>query len=354
MVAAVIDHIEPGTFVLADGKASDTVMLGTTLLDTSKSAVFMSYRSDDAAPSNSFVRVEITNTTTLTFNRNGTSGAVVCQYYVVEWSAGVSVQRGTAVGNFSANPIQVSISGVTEASTFLIISLEKDGSTINQDDMFTAELTSPTNIDFTTITVPMGVGTKISWQAIEYDDCTVQRGTIAITGAEVSDTLTISAVVIAKSVILTTMTFDGTPWEPETGALHATLSATTTVTVSKEVAGPDILVSVEVVEFDDDTTVQRIAADMSTSVVQDDFEILTPVNTNFAIAISSGLHHSGGKSPYTVTDNPGPALATLDIDAGNNLEVIRALHGSSALTMEAYVVEFPSAVATRRRIIFIS
>src|SRR6185369_3776685 len=90
--AAQLDSVQSGTATIADTTSSTTVTISS--VDTTKSFLVFEVSLNLVDPVNAQISGQLTNATTLTFARAGTSGAVTIKWYVAEFTSGVSVQRG--------------------------------------------------------------------------------------------------------------------------------------------------------------------------------------------------------------------------------------------------------------------
>src|SRR6185369_12135873 len=108
---------------------------------------------------------QLTNATTVTFARSGTSGAVTIKWYVAEFTSGVSVQRGSAVLSTSTTDVTLP-TAVDLSKSFPLVSQRTDGVVFSNNDFVKAKLTTTTNLQLAIAGTP-GAAT-VEWQVIEF------------------------------------------------------------------------------------------------------------------------------------------------------------------------------------------
>ncbi|MEW6684353.1 MAG: hypothetical protein AB1451_15760, partial [Nitrospirota bacterium] len=116
--------VQTGTATIAAGATSTTATIGTVV--PAQSILWFEVSHNEASPNSGSISGQITNGTTLTFQRQGTTGAVAIRYHVAYFSSGVTVQRGAAAKNGAAT-VNVSISPVNLAQSFVLISERRSG-----------------------------------------------------------------------------------------------------------------------------------------------------------------------------------------------------------------------------------
>ena len=125
-------------------------------------------------PSASSSSGSIASPTSLTFARYGTSGPVDIEWYVAEFTSGVSVQRGTTVLNGVDNDQNFPISTVDLSKSVPIISYTENGQTYNCDDFHRATLTSTTNLQISSC----APDSTVEWQVVQFTSSSVQTGLV--------------------------------------------------------------------------------------------------------------------------------------------------------------------------------
>ena len=145
--AAELKAVQSGTATIADGNSSVTVNI--TAVDGSKAFLVFSMRIENNNPEDSQLSGQITNCTTtcdeLTFARVDMNDPATVQWYVAEFTSGVTVQRGSVELNEDPEDVTLS-SSVTLGKSFPIISFQKAGSGYDGDDFVRAKFTDSTTL----------------------------------------------------------------------------------------------------------------------------------------------------------------------------------------------------------------
>lgn len=115
---SLIKSIQRGTITIANATASNTATI--TAVDPNNAIVHGLGNTVNEAPNSSFVRVTLTNSTTVTATRSGTVSANTVNYEVIEYWPGLikSVQRGTITLN-SVTSATATITAVDTTKTMV-------------------------------------------------------------------------------------------------------------------------------------------------------------------------------------------------------------------------------------------
>lgn len=306
---------------------SKTHTLSTTLLDVNKSFMVFGIESSGNNTEDDMIMGVITNTTTLTFTRQGSSGTPTIKGYVVEFTAGVNVDHGTLT-SFTSSENTAALSNVTDLSkAFLLTSGNAAGTTQHSADMYSARLFDSSGLK---VGVTSGEYTgsvfmaNVAYQAIEYDACSVQRGTMSdITS--LSQTATITAVDRSKSFVQARYKFNST--SALTGmdewTLDVKFDSTTQISATRSLDDGDALGDgqYEVVEFTDGNTVQEISE--SFVGTGSGTNTLTTLSESGANAIAFTGHNMCFGTTTQSGDQWGAAETTGQITSATNLTVTR-------------------------------
>src|SRR5579872_7250 len=92
--ATVVRSVQSGTVTVAAGTTATTVTINS--VTTANAFLVFGVTANDTRESNYGVSGNITAATTLSFTRSANNTAVTVQWYVIEFSSGVTVQRGVA------------------------------------------------------------------------------------------------------------------------------------------------------------------------------------------------------------------------------------------------------------------
>ena len=116
---ASLDNLQFGEVTIAQGQASGTQSI--TGVDVDKSAIFLlGYRPVDGSFDTNTVRVELTDTTTVTAYQAGTTYANTVRFVVMEFSAGIESSQGDDITLSFEQTNDCTISEVDTAKALLI------------------------------------------------------------------------------------------------------------------------------------------------------------------------------------------------------------------------------------------
>jgi Secretion system C-terminal sorting domain len=335
LFAAELFRKQTGTATIAAAATSITVTIPAVCL--TQSFLVFSASTDTNNPGDFQVGGQMTNATTLTFTRFGNtlSTAATIKWQVFEFEGNVSVQRGITILN--APPVNIAITAVNLAKTFVIATMSNNGATAGDNDGFTADLTTTTNLQLSA-TAGNTPDFKVYWQVIEYQDALVKKFNTTLNAGAASTTTTISpaittlpkAFVISNHTIGANVDADDLP--------RTELTNTTTVTYTRGVGTTAAMNFVTyVVEFTDLTTVARgTQAFGSGSVSQ---------NVAVTAAASTGLFGPGnqgrqGSTSYATDDNLGHAWFNYELTSLTNLQITRAVGTGSTANAPYQLVTF--------------
>jgi len=328
--AATLVSVQSGTTTIPIGATgtTQTVDVAITSVNTSSSVLFFNYRGNSTDPGDGQLRGQLTSATNIQFVRaNDTSTtALTVQWYVAEFSSGVSVQRGTFSSVDTTG--DVTIGAVDLSKSFVLISgsVAAADATYADDDYFRAQLTSATNLRIVHNTA---ASKTADWQVVEFTGATVQRSTGSITGTQTSAAVPISSVDLSKTIVLIS-------WKTSisgTGAnfLRARLTSPTEITIDRA-AGTSATIEYawEVIQFADGTTVESGNASQGTGTTSTT-ATLTSVNLSRSVALlASAGGRWGGSHAFTTDDQIGPGMFTTTLTNSTTLTVQREITGSVA------------------------
>lgn len=337
---ATIASVQTGTLTLPSATASDTVTI--TSVDPAKSILFVTYRgaTDPNEARDAWVRGELTNGTTLTFTRGGTTGSVDIRWTVVEYSVGVSVQRGT--DNLTAETTNKTITSVDTAKTFVLLSASYTGASyFNARPFARAELTTATNLALTVDDATNSLLT-VAWQVVEFTDTTsVQSGTVNLGAAATSVTDAITSVDTGKAFLV--FSYEGVAVSGSDGVDNANIrgriTSPTQLTFDRNLAEDEFRITWFVVELETGA-VQNVALSQADTVGTSN-NAISEVDTANSVAFAAGLYHCMGKGS-TTTDEADNGCWTHEFTTTTNLQSVRADTDGSA-DGEIYVIDFAAA-----------
>jgi hypothetical protein len=128
--AAQLKSVQTGTATISGGSPTATGTLSPAV-DTTKAFLVFGVTLNSGSPNDGQVSGQITNGTTVTFQRIGTTGVITVKWYVVKFLSGVTVQRGSAQLPDLPNPadVDVTIAAVNLSKSFPLISYRTNGGT---------------------------------------------------------------------------------------------------------------------------------------------------------------------------------------------------------------------------------
>ena len=202
--AAVLEIVTSGTRTMPASTTAQQITLPTGN-DITKSFVICSTRTTNSTPDIYQVGCDLNNGGSggagrLTITPGSTAPAASSQfvtYYVAEFSAGVSVQRGTATfsGTSLTPSSAVTLSTAVDCTKSFVLINQRDTDTSNARDevwtirAFLATGGSPctsgttTSLDLSRDDGRSGTTVTVNWQVVTMEGATVQRGTSCIGGS---------------------------------------------------------------------------------------------------------------------------------------------------------------------------
>lgn len=341
---ATLRQVERIALGFPGGSTSETYILNTSLLDTSKAFLVFGVRVDDPDSGQYLFSGEITNATTCTFSRSVAGPAAEIVGYVAEFTSGVAVDRGTFVSSASpGGPYQSTLVNATDLSkAFVIVPRDRSGSGYGDDDVYTARLFDDAGTKKIEVVQQRdNDGTNYKWQAVQYDDCVVQRGNTSMSSGQTSVTVNLSvAVNTAKAFpLIYHREPNGTTANIGQKLLRARFNGDSQIIIDRDNTGNPVTdIRWEVVEFTDGVTVQEVLSGFAATDGLND-QTITPVSgLDKVIAIASDQAHRG-KGNRSDNDVLGESMFTMDITSVSNLQIQRAATVGSA-DVAAYVVDF--------------
>jgi len=305
--------VQTGTITLADTASSDTVDRGVdtgfdTTVTVGKTVLFWGTNHTATTYDDGWLAGELTDGDTITFTRNGTSGAVVIRWWLVSWASGVKVQhKSITLTGVSSN------TGTIDAGNgdgrFLVPSGALGTSITNNARIYcTLSITADTTV---TCTRSQTSGNVTQYfQVVEYDGCTVQELTHTIT-TDTNTTVTdaITAVAATTNCLIIAMvqgsfTVDGMDGMFWTADFQDTSNVDFVRTLGDSTTSTFIYF---VVEFTDGTVVQRNAGSLTNTNATLNTTI-SAVDTARSVALMSGV----GPNPFQTGRSATTSSAAFD------------------------------------------
>jgi hypothetical protein len=194
--AALLRTVTSGTVNLPNSATPTQIALTGT--DITKAFVVCALRSPDSTPNLALYSCDLNNggpagAARLTITPSAAPGGAnaFVQYYVAEFTAGVSVQRGTAT--FSGTSLTPSaaptLTAVDCTKSFLLTSVRSTDTVQDGDERWTVRATlgsaaapcttgTTTSLEMTRLEGLAGTTVTVNWQVVTYEGATVQRGAL--------------------------------------------------------------------------------------------------------------------------------------------------------------------------------
>jgi hypothetical protein len=338
--AAQLNRIHSGSVTLPDGNTAITDTLSPAV-DTTKSFLVFSLTADNNRPDSVQVTGQITNATTVTFERIGSTGPVTIQWYVAEFLNGVDVQRGSTLLS-AAGRADVTAGlapAVDLAKSFPLISLRTEGGTFDGNDFIRAEITDSSTLS---LTAPDGGDPAwIEWQVIEYVDANVRHGNEYMGSG-------ISSVPVDRSPdtwdpnrswLIYSHEGGGAGADMGQALVRGVITGSSTFTLDRNNTGNDIDLTWYLVEFTDGNSVRHASEPFSSTDTQKDVTLNPRVDKDLSIALA-GKYMRGGRSPYSADDNPGVGWFKTELLSNTTLRLDRAITGSTTADVGWFVIQF--------------
>lgn len=290
--ATTVKNVQSGTITM--NPASRAVAL--TAVDTARSFVLCHHRSNDGDPDQRVTCV-LTNATTLTITSSQANAGDVVQWYVVEFTSGIAVQRGVA--NFASGTATVNVTlnpAVDLARSFVLVSEQIGSGNEGLDERWAtrARLSATNNLELTR--GETGDLTTIAWQVIEIEDAVVQSGLTTLANGSTTVTATIGAVDVTRTFLVFNRRAGNAGGREGRYQVRGELTNATTLTFTRAVGTTAMDIAWFAVTLNDGTVVQRGAATAVTGTTTVNVALAPAIVLNRSFPIISVSGGSGGSS----------------------------------------------------------
>lgn len=338
---AKLKAVQKGVFVL--GGSEDTATETIDSVDLTKTILFkggVSIADAGAQPDHTNIMVYLSNDTTITFERQQSSGVEVkISWYVVEFVEGVSVQRGKESFNQELTKTEDLDPGTDLAKSFCLISHNMEGGKFGADDFCRAQLVETDGDKKIEMAFYSG-GPKgnVAWQVVEITDgANIQHGLVDLFAPDDSITENITSVDLDKSFLIFSYTAEGNV-APANGALRGFLSDSDELTFERNTSGVTARISWYVIEMTDGTTIQQKHVTLGDGITSGDTDI-SEVDEGQASVHIGGLQQFG-KNEFNADDEFGKSMVTVDLTTLDNVHHERGQAGSAPGTWTFYVINW--------------
>lgn len=339
----VLRHVE--CFEHAGTTASpETHTLGTTLLDTAKTALWASYDLDDnTTPQGTAWQIWLSSTTEVSFERNtaGNEPAITFAVCLAEFTSGVSVLRGElTAGSTEATANlggQVDLTKAYATSSWL-----HSGTTAGNDDFGRVRIIDHTDPTEDQVGVKVSGGSTFAdhrWQVVEIDGATSEQFELDISSGSGSNTATVSAVSSAdETTVFWTFTGDGNVNNDDSG-LDCDMASTTSVSCSRIATAANLDGNGFAFQWPACTSVQKLSFTFDASA-SSDILTLSPVVPESGGVIVPGVFQWGRGQSSDATDNLGLGncrIKLVDTDTDDDYEEAHAIRADSSITTQSCI-----------------
>lgn len=340
-----------------------------TAVDPARAFLIFNARSNSNRPTGSFVRGRIATPTTLEFVRVTNEGAgmppINIQWYVVEYTTGVSVQRGQLSQNNATNNVAIPTPLGAVNRAFVTWSKTPTNTDVDyaENDPILGEITSVNNVQFRS--QQAAATHTIWWQVVELTSpgaINVQDGTTTLVGGggvSLSRTITPpTAVNPANTFVLVGFRTSGGGADVGARMLRAQLDGAGNIIIDRNISGsPDNITEIhwQAVSLLDGSVVQGGTENFPAGDAQETMALATTVDPARSVAFASVQPVAGqsmGRTPYNGDDVIGVGSVTMTISAAGNQLTMDRNNTASSTDIGWFVVQFAngSQAASQRPI----
>lgn len=251
--ATTVKNVQSGTITM--NPSTRTVALAA--VDPGRSFVLCHNRTNDGDPDQR-VTCELTNATTLTVTSSQNSPADVVQWYVVEFTSGIAVQRGLANFGNATGTVNVALNPAVDlARSFVLVSERIGTGNEDRDERWTtrARLSTATNLELTRTETNIAV--PVAWQVIEMEDAAVQAGLTTLANGSTTVTAGIAAVDLTRTFLVFSRRAGNVGGREDRYQVRGELTNATTLTFTRTGNTTAVDIAWFAVTLNDGTTVRR-------------------------------------------------------------------------------------------------
>lgn len=327
---AEVASVQRGTTTVT---TSDPVDVAITSVDPARSFVHFSLHSTtNDEPDYAFLRVELSAADRVTITRDSddaTRPTAEVAWSVVEWSCGVSVQRGTITGDGVSSTLDASLDAVDPSRSFALFSVTPGPGavTFGRDYLWSASIPDGATLRLRTGGTSLAT-TTVAWQVVELSATagSVQQVTGAIAdGAATGDLALGTAVDPGHTFVLTGWRTPGSWGDVREAAVRAELVDGSTLRATRQGTSGVVDVEAFVVTMTDGTTVQSGTVELVPTAASSTVSI-GPVDLDRSSVLSTAVAPGGQAWGSTdgVTEIPGHAHATFELTADDAVTLTRS------------------------------
>jgi len=337
--AASVRAVQSGTLSINSNGGTNTVNVSVTSVDTSTTFLMFQTKHNSNRPVGSTVRGRLVSPTNIEFvrvsNETPPGSPIDIQWYLLEYSSGVKVQRGVLVQSNTGTSMNTTITAVASTTRAFVLwskTPKLSDTVFSGDDPVIGELTTTSNLQFR-----WGQSASdshiINWQVIEFTDSVdinVQKGSITTMNASTTSvTATLPTAVDPTATFILVGYRITASSNNNIGArlFRARLTSATSIVIDRSVAGSEAVPEIfwQAVEIKDGTRVQsgnvNLASGSGSATIG-----ISAVDLGRSVAFASVQGEGGqntGRSPYVSDDVPGVGSATFALSSSTQVSVNR-------------------------------
>ena len=275
-------------------------------VDTSKAFVVCTQSLASSAPTN-FSTCKLSGSSTVDIESNAANNQIV-SYFVVQSSGVNSVQRGSAALSAATSILNVPITNVDTTRSIAIVTSRLNSTTTSIDEQRTiaGRLTSGTNLRLGR--TESGTAVDVEWQVVEWSSVASVQSNFSAVGGSTAN-IAITALNTAQSFLMFSVAGDTSSNGIDNQIyVRGSISASNTITFSRQSALNTVNIAWYVVELSDGTTVQRGSASANAAYTN------TPPLTAALTTVDTARSIAFGSADILDTGN---ATSTSDQDSAN-------------------------------------
>ncbi len=197
--AAILKQVTASSIILPGNTVNNVALANVTNIN--KAFVACQTETTNTAPSTMIATCELTTDVsgnaqlTITTGATVTNNTILVQYYVAEFSAGVTVQRGVAsfTGTNTTPGSAPSLTAVDCTKSFVLLTQRSTSTSTTADETWLVRgilgtgaspctSSTTTSLELTRLDAVNGVTVSVAWQVVTMEGASVQRGTSCIGG----------------------------------------------------------------------------------------------------------------------------------------------------------------------------
>lgn len=319
------------------GGINPLIVALTTTVDATKSYVYCNFKLTNSGVDRAITCQLSASGASISIQSGNAGSSSVVNWYVVEFSKGASVQRGSnsLLSTESTNTITLS-TAVDLSRTFIIAysRTTNTSNTIDEERTLRYRLTSTTGLEV--LRNETGIGVSYEWQVIQLDGGRVQSGISTITNGSTSVSVTISSVNLSNSFIILNSAAGADVNGVETDHyVQASYASTTQVSFTRTGNSDTIDIAWFAIEMIDGTSVQSGNSSVATTSTFSTSTLAT-VDTTKTMIVSS-YRVDTGDAPATTQDSGTFSSYFLD---SSTIQFERASAESNSANISWFAVQF--------------